>query len=165
MIKYSKCFLVDPAQINIHNIYCGGDNIAKVADIFDFKQVIMQIPDLPVDSSLIAFVKEKGLKYFIEPNSMDDVCLSVVVHYSLFKVILEKVVNEEPNCMWICNLKNLTTWDAYLQNQSFSNLIEKGIIDVTLFVWFDEFEFGINVRKTFIQPKDLYKKIKSIPFE
>lgn len=165
MIKYSKCFLVDPVQIDIHNIYCGSDNIAKVADIFGFKQVIMQISDLPVDSSLIAFVKEKGLKYFIEPNSMDDVCLSIVVPYSLFKVILEKVINEEPECMWICNLRNLTTWEAYVQNQSFSNLIEKGIIDVTLYVWFDEFELGINVRKSFIQPKELYKKIKSILFE
>lgn len=165
MAKISKLLLFNPISILIKDIDCNFENIVKVMNIFEFKQIVMRIIFLQKDSSLIVFIKNKGLKFIIKQCSDNYVVVFVIVPYSLFNNILKMAINEKADDICIFNLFDLTTWDIYQHNTSINYLVSKGVTDVALFVVFDARTLIINANKSLVRPKEMCEKVNEICFD
>lgn len=164
MIKISKNLLLNPAQILVSGIKCNFKNIAKIADVFDCKWIVMTIDSLTKDSSLLALVRNQGLKYFLKQQSSNYIEVSVIIPYSLFEDLLEKAIREDPENIFMFNLLDPTNWDIFLQH-SFEELVATGITNVFISISFDENALLISVNKALTQPQELYRKIKALRFD
>lgn len=164
MIRILKNFLLNPAQIRVYGIKCNFKNIVKIANVFDFKWIVMTIDSLTKDSSLLALVKNQGLKYFLKQHSANYIEVSVIISYSLFEDVLEKAISEDPENIFVFNLLDSTNWDIHLQH-SFEELVATGITNVFISVSLDENALLISANKSLIQPQELYRKIKALRFD
>lgn len=164
MIKISKNLLLNPAQIRVSGIKCNFENIAKIANIFDCKWIVVAIDSLTKDSWLLALVKDQGLKYFLKQHSANYIEVSVVIPYSLFGDVLEKAINEDPENIFVFNLLDPINLDIHLQH-SFEELVATGITNVFISISLDENALLISVNKSLIQPQELYRKIKALRFD
>lgn len=164
MIKISKNLLLNPAQIWISGIKCNFKNIAKIANVLDCKWIVVTIDSLTKDSSLLALVKNQGLKYFLKQHSANYIEVSVIIPYSIFEDVLEKAISEDPENIFVFNLLDPTNWDIHLQH-SFEELVATGITNVFISISLDENALLISVNKALIQPQELYRKIKALRFD
>ena len=164
MIKISKNLLLNPAKIWISGIKCNFKNIAKIANVLDYKWIVVTIDSLTKDSSLLALVKQQGLKCFLRQHSANYIEVSVMITYSLFEDVLEKAISEYPENIFVFNLLDPTNWDIHLQH-SFEELVATDITNVFISISLDESALLISVNKSSIQPQELYRKIKALRFD
>ena len=164
MIKFSKNFLLNPAQIRISGIKCNFDNIAKIANVFDCKWIVLTIDSLTEESPLLSYIKEQGSKFFVKQHSAIFAEVSVLIPYTLFGDVLAKAISEDPENIFVFNLLDSTNWDIYLQH-SLEELVATGITNVFISVSFDENALLISVNKSLIHPQGLYRKIKALQFK
>ena len=164
MIKISKNFLFNPAQIRVTGIKCNFKNIVKIASIFDYKWIVVTIDSLTENSLLLALIKDQGLKYFLKQHSANYIEVSVVIPYSLFEDVLEKAINEDPENIFVFNLLDPINLDIHLQH-SFEELVATGITNVFISISLDENALLISANKSLIQPQELYRKIKALRFD
>lgn len=164
MIKISKNLLLNPAQIRVSDIKCNFNNIAKIANVFDCKWIVVTIDSLTEESSLLSSIKEQGLKFFAKQHAANYLEVSVVIPYILFEDVLAKAINEDPENIFLFNLLDSTNWDIYLQH-SLEELVATGITNVFISISFDENALLISVNKSLIQPQELYRKIKALRFD
>lgn len=164
MIKISKNILLNPAHIWVSGIKCNFENIAKIVIVLDCKWIVVTIDALTKDSSLLAFAKMEGLKYFQKQHSANYIEVSVVIPYYLFECILEKAISENPENIFIFNLLDFTNLDIQLQ-YSFEELVTTGITNWFISIALDENALLVSVNKFLIQPQELYRKIKTLQFD
>lgn len=163
MIKFSKNYLLNPAEIRISNIKCSFNNIVKILTVFDFKWIVVTIDSIPEESSLLAWVKNQGLKYIARRRAADYVEISAVVPYPLFEDFLDKSIKEDPENMMVFNLLDSAYSVVDLQ-RSFGELVITGATDVFLSISFDENALLICVNKSVFLPENIIKRIKELSF-
>ena len=164
MVRISKNIFLNPAQIWVSGIKITLKNIAKIANIFDCKWILVTINSLTEDSSLLALIKNQGLQYFLKQHSSNYMEVSVVITYSLFEDIIEKAIRENPENIFVVNLIDPINWDIHLQH-SFEELVAIGITNMFLSISLDENALLISVNKFLIEPQELYRKIKALRFD
>lgn len=160
MIKISKSFLFNPAQIWVSGMKCNFKNIAEIVGVLDCKWVVMTIDSLAKDSSLLAFIKKQEMKCFLKKHDGNYIEVSVLIPYSLLEGILEKAIGEGPENIFIIDLLDPTSWDVALQH-SFKESVAVGITDFFISISLDENALLISANKFLIQPQELYRKIKA----
>ena len=164
MIRFSRNFFFNPAQIFIFGIKCTFNNIVKICDVFDYKWIVVTIDSVKKGSSLFTFIKTNELKYF-ERQCLDDyVEISVVIPCTLFEFFLERAINEDPENIFVINILDYTNIVMCLEH-SFEELIIMGISDIFISICFDENGLLICVNKYSISPKIVFNKIKELRFE
>lgn len=126
MIKFTKSFLSNPAEIWISGIKCSFNNIVKISTVFDFKWIAATIDSVKEGSLLLTLVKDQGVKYFAKPRSAGFVELSVVVPYPLFENSLDKAIKENPENIFVFNLLDPAN-DVLCLQRSFKELVTTGI--------------------------------------
>lgn len=164
MIKFSKNFLLNPAEIRISGIKCSFNNIVKIATVFDCKWIVVTIDSVTEGSSLLTLVKDQGLKYFARPRSADYVEISAVVPYPLFEDFLDKAIKEDLENIFVFNLLDSANSVMCLQH-SFEELVATGITDVFISISLDENALLICVNKSLRLPQEVFKKIKALRFD
>ena len=164
MIRISKILFINPAQIWISGIECCYDNIIKITDIFDFKYIVLGIDSLAEDSSLLKFLKEEDLKYCIIKKDSAYFEMLVEVPYNLFKCILRKVVDEDPENIFVLNLFDHANW-VDLLHRSFEGLVAKGIANLFISIGRDERGILVSFNKDLLFCREAYKKIRALQFE
>ena len=137
MIKFSKNFLLNPAEIRISGVKCSFKNIVKISTVFEFKRIVVTIDSVTEGSSLLTLVKDQGLKYIKRPCSAGYVEISAVVPYLLFEDFLDKAIKENPENIFVFNLLDPASSVICLQ-RSFEELVTKGITDVFISFSLDE---------------------------
>ena len=164
MIRFSKCFLMNPAHIWIFDIRCSPDNIMKIANVFTNKWVVVTIDSITKESSLLTFIETQGLKYFVKQHSINNIEISIAISYDLFEVILRKADSEDPENIFVFDIPDLTNWNIYL-HYSFEELVATGVANMFISIGLDENAMLITVNKHVLSPKELYSKIKSLQFD
>ena len=164
MIKISKNFLFNPAEIRISGIKCSFNNIVKISTVFEFEWIVVTIDSVMEGSSLLAFVKEQELKCFTRPRSTGYVEISVVIPCLLFEDFLDKAIKENPENIFVFNLLDPTSSVICLQ-RSFKELVTKGISDVFISISLDENALLICMDKSLILPRELLKRLKALCFD
>jgi len=164
VIRYSKLFFTNPAQISISGIKCSCDNLIKISDIFNCKLFSLTIDSITSESSLLKFIKEKDLKYAVKQSNIDSMEISVIVPNNLYSIVLNKAIREYPENIFIFNLLNPVDWDKQLC-RCFEEIVKTGVTDVYISISLDENSLLISLNKSLIFPKEVYKKIKSLHFE
>lgn len=166
MIKFSKNFLLNPAEIRISGIKCSFNNIVKIFTMFEFKCVLVTIDSVTEGSSLLTLVKDQGLKYLERPSSAGYIEISAVVPYLLFEDFLYKAIKENPENIFVFNLLDPASRSSvkYLQ-RSYEELMTKRITDVFISISLDENALLICMNKSLILPRELFKRLKTICFD
>lgn len=164
MIKFTKSFLSNPAEIWISGIKCSFNNIVKISTVFDFKWIAATIDSVKEGSSLLTLVKDQGVKYFAKPRSAGFVELSVVVPYPLFENFLDKAIKENPENIFVFNLLDPAN-DVLCLQRSFKELVTTGITDVFIFISLDENALLICMNKSLILPQEVFKRLKELCFD
>lgn len=164
MIKFSKNLLLNPAEIRISGIKCNFNNIVKISTVFDFKWMVVTIDSVKEESSLLALVKDQGLKYFTRPRTAGYVEISAVVPCPLFEDFLDKVIKEDPENIFVFNLLDPVNSIVCLQ-RSFEELVATGITDVFISISLDENALLICVNKSLLLPWEVFKRIKALHFD
>ena len=164
VIKFTKNFLFNPAEIRISGIKCSFNNIVKISTAFDFKQIAVTIDSVTEGSPLLEFVKDQGLEYFASPRSTGYVEISAVVPYSLFDDFLDIAIKENPENIFMFNFLEHTSSIICLQ-RSFEKLVTEGIIDVFISIALDENALLICINKSLILPQKLFKRLKALCFD
>lgn len=163
MIRFSKNFLMNPAQIWIFGIQCSPDNIIKIADAFNNKWIIVTIDSVTEESSLLTFIKDQDINYVVKQHSDNNIEISIAISYDLFETVLRKADSENPENIFVFDLPNLTNWNEYLQ-YSFEELVSTRVANMSLSIGLDENAMLITVDKHVLSPKELYRKIKGLQF-
>lgn len=161
MIKISKNLLLNPTQIRISDVKCNFKNITKVVNIFHCTWIVLTIDSLTRDSSLLPLINDQGLKHTIMQRSANYLEISVIVPYSILGDILERAISEEPENIFIVNLLNPTNGYIYLQH-TFEELVVTGVANVFISISLDENALLISANKYLVQPRELYRKIKTL---
>lgn len=164
MIRFSKILFLNPARIGISGVKCSYDNIIKIANIFDWKCIVLTIDSVTEESPLLKFIKNHKLKYSVKKRSTNYMEISVVVPHDLFNCVLEEAISEDPENIFVFNLLDCTNWDIHLQC-SFEDLVATGITNAFISISLDENALLISVNKFLIQPQKLYRKIKTLRFD
>ena len=164
MVKFTKSFLFNPAEIWISGIKCSFNNIIKISSVFAFKRIIVTIDSVTEGSLLLTMVKDRGLKYFAKPRSAGYIELSAVVPCSLFEFFLDKAIQEDPENIFVFNLLDPAN-DVLCLQRSFKELVTTGITDVFLSLALDENALLICMNKSLISPQELFKRLKALCFE
>ena len=163
MIRFSKNFLTNPAQIWIYGIQCSPDNIIKIADSFKNKWMIVTIDSVTEESSLLKFIKDQGINYAVKQHSDNNIELSIAILYDMLEAVLKKADCENPEYIFIFDLPNLTNWSEYLQ-YSFEELVSTGVANMFLSVDLDENAMLLTLDKRVPSPQELYRRIKRLQF-
>lgn len=161
MIRFSKNLFLNPARIWIDNVKCSYDNIIKIVSIFEWKWIVLTVDSVTEESSLLKFVKNQKLEYFVKHSSTDYIEISVMVPHDLFDCILEKAISEDPENIFVFNLLERSNRDIHLQC-SFEDPVASGIANVFISISFDESALLISMNKFLIQPQKLYREIKAL---
>ena len=164
MIKFTKKFLLNPAEIRISGIRCSFNNIVKISTVFDFKWIAVTIDSVTEGSSLLEFVKDQGLKYLASPRSSGYAEISAVVPYPLFEDFLDKAIKEDPENIFMFNFLEPAGSVICLQ-RSFEELVTTGITDMFISISLDENALLICVNKSLILPQELFKSLKALCFD
>ena len=164
MIRFSKILFTNPAQINISGIKCNYDNIIKIVNIFSCEWIVLTIDSVIEKSSLLTFIEHQRLKHFIKKDITNNIEVTVIVPYKLFDYVMEKVINEDPENIFMFNLLNPRRWNEQL-NCCFETLVATGITNMAVFICLDENALQISINKFLLSPKDMYKKIKALRLE
>ena len=77
--------------------------------------------------------------------------------------ILEIVINEDPENIFIINLLDSTKENIFYH--SFEQLVNIGIANVFISISMDENALHISMNKTLSQSQELYRRIKAIQFD
>ena len=123
----------------------------------------MTIDSLTKDSSLLNLIKNQGLKCLLKQHSNDYIEVTILIPYSLFAVMLEKAIAEEPENIFIINLDGPSSWDIISQ-RPFDKLVTTGIASAFISVSLDENALLITLNKSLVNAQELYKKIKALRF-
>lgn len=161
MINISKKLLLNPTQIRISGVKCNFKNITKVVNIFNYKWIVMTIDSLMRDSSLLSLINDQGLKYTLKQRSDNYLEVSVIVPYSILGDILKRAISEDPENIFIVNFLNPTNGYIYLQH-TFEELVVTGVANVFISISLDENAILILSNKYLVQPRELYRKIKTL---
>ena len=164
MIKFTKSFLSNPAEIWISGIKCSFNNIVKISTVFDFKWIAVTIDSVTEGSSLLEFVKDQGLKYLASPRSSGYAEISAVVPYPLFEDFLDKAIKEDPENIFMFNFLEPAGSVICLQ-RSFEELVTTGITDVFISISLDENALLICMNKSLILPQEVFKRLKELCFD
>lgn len=164
MIRFSKNLFLNPARIWIDNVKCSYDNIIKIVSIFEWKWIVLTVDSVTEESSLLKFVKNQKLEYFVKHSSTDYIEISVMVPHDLFDCILEKAISEDPENIFVFNLLDPASSVICLQ-RSFEELVTKGITDVFISISLDENALLICMNKSLILPRELFKRLKALCFD
>ncbi len=156
VVKFTKNFLFNPAEIRISGIKCSFDNIVKISTVFAFKWIVVTIDSVTEESSLLTLVKDQRLQYFVRPRSAGYVEISAVVPYPLFEEFLGKAIKENPENIFVFNLLDPVNSVMCLQ-QSFEELVTAGIADVCISVSLDENALLICMNKSLLSPQELFR--------
>ena len=166
MIKFTKNFLFNPAEIRISGIKCSFNNVVKISTAFGFKQIAVTIDSVTEGSPLLEFVKDQGLEYFASPHSSGYLEISAVVPYSLFDDFLDKAIKENPENIFMFSFLEYTNTSSIICLQrSFEELVTEGIADVFISIALDENALLICVNKSLILPQKLFKRLKALCFD
>lgn len=163
MIRFSKNFLTNPAQIWIYGIQCSPDNIIKIADSFKNKWMIVTIDSVTKESSLLKYIKDQGINYVVKQHSDNNIELSIAILYDMLEAVLKKADCENPENIFIFDLPNLTNWSEYLQ-YSFEKLVSTGVANMFLSVDLDENAMLLTLDKHVLSLQELYRRIKRLQF-
>ena len=164
MIKFSKNLLLNPAEIRISGIKCSFNNIVKISTVFDFEWIVVTIDSVTEGSSLLALVRDHGLKYFTRPRSAGYVEMSAVIPYPLFEDFLDKAIKEDPENIFVFNLLDPANSAMCLQ-RSFEELVATGITDVFISVSLDENALLVCMNKSSLISQEVLKKFKALRFD
>ena len=164
VIKFTKKFLLNPAEIRISGIRCSFNNIVKISTVFDFKWIAVKIDSVTEGSSLLEFVKDQGLKYLASPRSSGYAEISAVVPYPLFEDFLDKAIKEDPENIFMFNFLEPAGSVICLQ-RSFEELVTTGITDVFISIALDENALLICMNKSLIIPQEVFKRLKKLYFD
>lgn len=164
MIRFTKNFLLNPAEIRISGIRCSFNNIVKISTVFDFEWIAVTIDSVAEGSLLLEFVKDQGLKYFASPRSNGYAEISAVVPYSLLEDFLDKSIKENPENIFMFNSLEPEISVMCLQ-RPFEELVTRGIADVFISFALDENALLICVNKSLIIPQELFKRLKKLCFD
>ena len=164
MVKFTKNFLFNPAEIRISGIKCSFDNIVKISTVFAFKWIVVTIDSVTEESSLLTLAKDQGLQYFVRPRSAGYVEISAVVPYPLFEEFLEKAIKENPENIFMFNLLDPANSIMCLQ-RSFEELVTTGIADMFISISLDENAVLICMNRSLILPQVLFKRLKALRFD
>lgn len=159
MIKYTRNFLFNPAQLQVSNIIGDYDNIQRIVKVFNCKLLVMTIDSVSKESELIGLAEKQQLQYFTKPYDNDYTELSIVVPYASFGDFLKKAISEEPENIIIFDLLDPTTVGEQLQLPH-KELVIGGNTDVSITIALDENAMMIYMNKSLIRPQEVYKKIK-----
>lgn len=159
MIKYTRNFLFNPAQLQASNIIGDYDNIQRIVKVFNCKLLVMTIDSVSKESELIGLAEKQQLQYFTKPYDNDYTELSIVVPYASFGDFLKKAISEEPENIIIFDLLDPTTVGEQLQLPH-EELVIGGNTDVSITIALDENAMMIYMNKSLIRPQEVYKKIK-----
>lgn len=159
MIKYTRNFLFNPAQLQVSNIIGDYDNIQRIVKVFNCKLLVMTIDSVSKESELIGLAEKQQLQYFTKPYDNDYTELSIVVPYASFGDFLKKAISEEPENIIIFDLLDPTTVGEQLQLPH-EELVIGGNTDVSITIALDENAMMIYMNKSLIRPQEVYKKIK-----
>lgn len=159
MIKYTRNFLFNPAQLQVSNIIGDYDNIQRIVKVFNCKLLVMTIGSVSKESELIGLAEKQQLQYFTKPYDNDYTELSIVVPYASFGDFLKKAISEEPENIIIFDLLDPTTVGEQLQLPH-EELVIGGNTDVSITIALDENAMMIYMNKSLIRPQEVYKKIK-----
>ena len=161
MVRFSKNLLLNPATIRVSGMDCSVDNIVKIVDMFHCKETVVTIDSVTEESSLLAFVKAQGLKYFERPRSAEHAEISAIIPPSLFGDFLDKAIHEAPENIFVFSLCDPANAVVCLQH-SYEELVTKGIVDVFISISFDENALLICMNKSLVSPRDVYPQIKAL---
>lgn len=161
MVRFSKNLLLNPATIRVSGMDCSVDNIVKIVDMFHCKETVVTIDSATEESSLLAFVKAQGLKYFERPRSAEHAEISAIIPPSLFGDFLDKAIHEAPENIFVFSLCDPANAVVCLQH-SYEELVTKGIVDVFISISFDENALLICMNKSLVSPRDVYPQIKAL---
>ena len=89
MIRFSKNFLTNPAQIWIYGIQCSPDNIIKISHVFMNKWIIVTIDSVTEESSLLKYIKDQGINYVVKQHSYNNIELSIAILYDMLETVLK----------------------------------------------------------------------------
>ena len=164
MIRISKLLLFNPISISISGIKCTASNITRLVNALDCQWIAMKIDSLSNDSLLLTYIKNQGMKFFVKQHATNYCEVTVVLPDSLFEDVLEKVISEDPENIFMISLLDPTNEDIYLQH-SFEQLVTTGIANVFISISFDENAVFISANKALTQPQKLYRRIKALRFD
>lgn len=164
MIRFSKILFTNPAQISVSGIKCNYDNIIKIVNIFDYKYISLTIDSVTEKSSLLTFITDQYIKYFVKQHTAKYMEISMVVPCTLFSLILEKVILEDPENIIIFNLLDPLSWNRQL-HCPFEKLVAAGITDMFISISLDENALSISLNKSLLPPREVYRKIRTLRFE
>lgn len=161
MIRFSKNFLTNPAQIWIYGIQCSPDNIIKISHVFMNKWIIVTIDSVTEESSLLKYIKDQGINYVVKQHSYNNIELSIAILYDMLETVLKKADCENPENIFIFDLPNLTNWSEYLQ-YPFEELVSTGVANMFLSIGLDENAMLLALDKHVLSPQELYRRIKGL---
>lgn len=164
MIRFSKMCFKTWILVLVKGIKCNFINVAKVTSIFKFNYAVITIDSLPLESSFVAFIEERGLECIISRNTTEYAEVSVKVPCNLVNFVLEEAIMEDPENIFMFNLINLTNWRE--QSSCYHEvLISRGVSDVFIGIARDENVLSVCVSKGLFSPDELYRKIKAINYK
>lgn len=164
MIKLTKLFMINPAQIQITGVKCNYFNIKSIISVFEWKLIVLTVDSVKKEGAFYEFIKRKELKHYIKPSSKDEVEITVIVTIDLLLCALDELVNEYPENIFISNIFTDTDIDMLFQS-SFENLVIKGYSDFSILLSLDEKSVLILMNKLLISPKDAFNKLKAMKFK
>lgn len=163
MIKLTKLFMINPAQIQITGIKCNYFNIKSLISVFDWKLMVLTVDSVKKESEFYKFIKSKKLKHSVKSSSNDDVEITVIISLDTLLIVLEELINEYPENIFISNIFTDTDINMFFQS-SFENLVIKGYSDFSILLSLDENSALIIMNKLLSSPKDAFEKLKVMKF-
>lgn len=161
MIKISKRFWPNPAEIDVSGISCSASNIIKILNILNCKWIMVTVDSLTEESRTLAFIKNQELKYFARSPSPEFMEVSVIIPHALLEPFFNIAVDEYPENLFVYSLPDAASGAICLQH-SYEELVATGRIDLFISISLDERVLMLCMNSSLISPRDVYTKIKTL---
>ena len=154
-------------DVSVNGIKLNFEKIIKVLELFQFDNIII-ITELEKNNKIFEELKNRKIRYTTAISKKENVYVETIIMIpDVDKGILNFIVKNDPEVIFIYNLKKSVTWDQILYNNKY--LKESKSVNIIADLYF-EFIFNENqIYASYLDDdyntKILIEKINQILFE
>lgn len=163
--KLYKSHFGNTSFILLDKCFCSSNELAQLLDIFNPQHLIVSITALYQGSDFFKFISNKENQFKIILPKDNAITSETIVESKTcdFLPVFDMLVESEPRCITLCNLKKSVEFDS-LNYREFLNdemLINKNIIDYSIAIILEECCIKITFNSNLYDSAHLFKAIKT----
>ena len=160
MIKLSKMSFKACFQISGYNVKCSYGTLKKLVSLFKTEYIVVTVDSIEKSTTFFKFLEDNKLEYMILKEIFQYLEVAVKVPLEVREVFLKEIINNNPENIFIFDIKEKDMWKEKLQYAK-ETIVDNKKTNIFVTISCDENAFLLIAGKKEYDIKKVYSYLKS----